>query len=186
MYSGPVRDQLFVETVIHLHQVAPLGAACSFVANTYTQIYVQVVFAVRGRQNLIAAQHREELHKYITGIVQERDHKMLAIFCMPDHLHFLAGIKPRMAISDLVRDVKSFSSAFIGERGWIKGKFSWQEGFGAFSYSRSQIDSVIRYVLNQEEHHREKTFQREYLALLKDFGVQYDDRYLFDWIEAND
>lgn len=152
-------------------------------ANTYTQIYVQVVFAVRGRQSLIAPQHREELHKFITGIVQARDHKMLAVFCMPDHLHFLAGIKPRMAISDLVRDVKSASSAFIGEKGWVPSKFSWQEGFGAFSYSRSQIDSVIRYILNQEEHHRKKTFRSEYLTFLKDFDIPYEDRFLFEWID---
>ncbi len=153
-------------------------------ANTYTQIYVQVVFAVRGRQSLIAPQHREELHKYITGIVQERDHKMLAIFCMPDHLHFLAGIKPRMAISDLVRDEKTASSALINEKNWIQGKFNWQEGFGAFSYSRSQIDSVIKYILNQEEHHRKETFRSEYLAFLKDFDIPYEDRFLFEWIES--
>ena len=152
-------------------------------ANTYTQIYLQVVFAVHGRQCLITPQHREELHKYITGIVQNRDHKMLAIFCMPDHLHFLAGIKPAMTISDLVRDVKAHSSAFINERGWIIGKFRWQEGFGAFSYSRSQIDSVIRYILNQEEHHRKKTFRYEYLKLLEEFDIAFEDRFLFEWID---
>jgi putative transposase len=151
-------------------------------ANTYTQIYVLVVFAVR--QSLIAPKHREELHKYITGIVQERDHKMLAVFCMPDHLHFLAGIKPRMAISDLVRDVKSASSAFIHRKNWVPGKFNWQEGFGVFSYSRSQIDSVIKYILNQEEHHRTKTFRSEYVGFLKDFDIPYEDRYLFEWVES--
>ncbi len=103
---------------------------------------------------------------------------------MPDHLHFLAGIKPRMAISDLVRDVKSLSSSFVCDKGWTHTKFSWQEGFGAFSYSRSQIDSVIRYILNQEEHHRKKTFRSEYLALLKDFDIPYEDRFLFEWIDT--
>lgn len=149
--------------------------------NTYTQIYVHVVFAVKGRQNLITEQHREQLHKYITGIVQERDHKMLAIFCMPDHLHFLVGLKPRMAISDLVRDVKAGSSNFINGQQWIHGKFCWQEGFGAFSYSRSQIDHVIQYILNQQEHHQQKSFRTEYVGLLEDFNITYDEKYLFEF-----
>lgn len=154
--------------------------------NTYTQIYVQVVFAVRGRQNLVAPQNRERIHKYITGIVQERDHKMLAIFCMPDHLHFLAGIKPRMAISDLVRDVKAGSSTFINDEQLVREKFSWQEGFGAFSYSRSQIDTVIKYILNQEEHHRKRTFRSEYIELLEEFEIPYENRFLFDWVPHNE
>ena len=127
--------------------------------NTYSQIYIQVVFTVRGRQCLIPQQNRERLHKYITGIVQERDHKMLAVFCMPDHVHFLAGIKPRMAISDLVRDVKAATSAWINTEQWLKSKFSWQEGFGAFSYSKKEIDRVVRYILNQEEHHQTMSFR---------------------------
>ncbi len=151
-------------------------------ANTYTQIYIQLVFAVHGRQNLIAPSCREELHKYITGIVQKREHKLLSIFCMPDHAHLLIGMRPSMAISDLARDIKAGSSKFINERGWIKSKFNWQEGFGAFSYSRSQIDNVAKYILNQEEHHRKKTFQEEYLDFLKRFEVDYDERYLFEWI----
>lgn len=151
--------------------------------NTYTQIYIQIVFAVRGRQNLIARQHREELHKYITGIVQGREHKMLAIFCMPDHIHLLIGLKPRMAISDLVRDIKAGSSNFINDQRWITSKFNWQEGFGAFSYSRNQIDHVIKYILNQEEHHKNETFRLEYLELLKDFEITYDEKYLFEWTE---
>ena len=106
-------------------------------ANTFTQLYVQIIFAVNGRQNLTSKQFREELHKYITGIVQNRNHKMLAIYCMPDHLHFLAGINPAMSISDLVRDVKADSSNFINRNRWIKGKFNWQTGYGGFSYSRS-------------------------------------------------
>lgn len=151
--------------------------------NTYTQIYLQVVFAVKGRQNLVPKQHREEIHKYITGIVQKRDHKMLSVFCMPDHVHLLVGIKPAMAISDLVRDIKAGSSNFINERKWMPGKFNWQEGFGAFSYSRSQIDHVIQYILGQEEHHKKKTFRDEYIGLLKEFDIAYDEKYLFEWIE---
>lgn len=103
--------------------------------NTYTQIYIQIVFAVQGRNNLIQAKNREELHKFITGIVQNREHKMLAVFCMPDHIHILVGLKPTQSISDLVRDIKAGSSKFINDNKWIKGKFSWQNGYGAFSYS---------------------------------------------------
>lgn len=151
--------------------------------NTYSQIYVQIVFAVKGRQNLILKQHREELQKYITGIVQNREQKMLSVFCMPDHSHLLVGMKPSVSISDLVRDIKAGSSNFINDRQWITGKFNWQEGFGAFSYSRSHIDSVIKYILNQEEHHKKKSFREEYIEFLKKFEVIYDEKYLFEWIE---
>ena len=129
--------------------------------NTYSQVYIQIVFAIRNRQNLIAKQHREELQKYITGIAQQREHKMLSIYCMPDHVHLLVGMRPSNSISDLARDIKAGSCNFINDRKWIKGKFSWQEGFGAFSYSRREIDGVIKYILNQEEHHRTKTFKEE-------------------------
>ena len=152
-------------------------------ANTYTQIYIQIVFSVKGRHNLIAKQHREELHKYITGIVTNREQKLLAIFAMPDHIHLLAGIKPNIAVSDLVRDIKAGSSKFITENRWVNGKFNWQEGYGAFSYSRSQIDRVIKYILNQEDHHKKKTFKEEYIDLLEKFEIEYDKKYLFDWIE---
>ena len=151
--------------------------------NTYSQIYIQIVFAVQGRQNLIAKQNREELHKYISGIVQNRDQKMLSIFAMPDHTHLFVGLKPNIAVSDLVRDIKAGSSKFINESNWINGKFKWQEGFGAFSYSNSHIDNVVKYILNQEEHHKKQTFKEEYLDLLKKFDIEYDERYLFEWIE---
>jgi REP element-mobilizing transposase RayT len=151
--------------------------------NTYTQIYIQIVFAVTGRENLISKSHREELHKYITGIVQKREQKMLSIFCMPDHTHLLVGLKPSIAISDLTRDIKAGSSNFINDKKWVKGKFNWQEGFGAFAYSRSQIDTVIKYILNQEEHHKKKTFREEYTNFLKKFEIEYDEKYLFEWIE---
>ena len=151
--------------------------------NTYSQIYIQIVFTVQGRSNLILSKHREELHKFITGIVHKRGQKMLAIFCMPDHVHILIGLAPDMSISNLVRDIKAGSSKFINENNWLKGKFNWQEGFGAFSYSRSHIDTVIKYILSQEEHHKKKTFKEEYLEFLKKFEIEYDEKYLFEWIE---
>ena len=151
--------------------------------NTYSQIYIQIVFAVKGRENLISKIHREELHKYITGIVQNRGQKMLSIFCMPDHVHLLVGIKPSIAISDLVRDLKAGSSNFINQQHWVKGKFNWQEGFGAFSYSKSQIDTVIKYILSQEEHHKKTTFREEYFNFLEKFEIDYDEKYVFEWIE---
>lgn len=152
-------------------------------ANTYTQIYIQIVFAVQGRQNLISKKHKEELHKYITGIITNREQKLLAIHCMPDHTHILTGLKPTCTVSDLVRDIKSGSSNFINEKGWIRTKFNWQEGFGAFSYGHSQLDRVIRYINNQEKHHAKKTFKEEYLEFLKKFNVEYNEQYLFDWVE---
>ena len=151
--------------------------------NTYTQIYIQIVFAVKGKQNLIHNDHREELHKYITGIVQNRGQKMLAIFCMPDHTHIFIGLKPSIAISDLVRDIKAGSSKFINDNKWMRGKFNWQEGFGAFSYSRSHIDKVVQYILNQQEHHRKKSFREEYVEFLTKYAIDYNEKYLFEWID---
>ena len=151
--------------------------------NSFSQLYVQIVFSVKGRESLIAKENREELHKYITGIIKGRDQKALAVFCMPDHVHVLVSIKPSIAISDLVRDIKAGTSNFIKEQKWVKGKFSWQEGFGAFSYSKSQVDTVVNYILNQEEHHKKKTFKEEYLDFLKKFDIEYQEKYLFEWIE---
>lgn len=149
-------------------------------ANTYSQLYVQFVFAVKGRYNLISSEHREELHKYITGIIQNKGHKMLAIFAMPNHIHIFIGKKPNINESDLVRDIKTASTKFINEKGWTTNKFNWQVGFGAFSYSNSQLDVVINYILNQEQHHRTKTFSDEYLDLLEKFDVDFKPEYLFD------
>lgn len=153
-------------------------------ANTYTQIYLHVVFAVEGRQSLIAPEHNDELQKYITGIVSGQKQKLIAINNMPDHLHMLVGLKPDMALSDLVRDIKANSSRFIREKHWVPGRFSWQEGFGAFSYSRSQLGTVIRYIENQQKHHAKKSFLDEYTALLEKFGVEYDQRYIFKPIDG--
>ena len=153
-------------------------------ANTYTQIYIHIVFAVQGRQNLITKEHKEELHKYITGIVQNKGQKLIAINSMPDHVHIFIGMKPTVALSDLVRDIKNNSSSFINEKRWVRGKFNWQKGFGAFSYGHSQIDVVVKYIQNQEKHHKQKTFREEYLEMLQKFAVEYDDKYLFEWIDG--
>jgi len=152
-------------------------------ANTYTQIYIQVVFAVQGRQNLIRSERKEELHKYITGIITRHDQKLLAIHAMPDHVHILIGLNPSMALSDLVREIKTGSTNHINENRWVAGRFSWQEGFGAFSYAHSQLTEVIHYIQNQEEHHKRRGFQEEYREFLTRFNVPFDERYLFQPVE---
>jgi len=152
-------------------------------ANTYTQIYIQVVFVVQGRQNLIGPERKEELHKYITGIITRQGQKLLAIHCMPDHTHILIGLRPSMALSDLVREIKTGSTNHINENRWVAGRFAWQEGFGAFSYSHSQLTDVIQYIQNQEQRHVKKGFREEYLEFLEKFKVAYEERYLFQPIE---
>src|SRR6185436_18059 len=138
-------------------------------ANTYSQIYIQTVFAVDGRLSLIHNEFKEELYKYITGIVRNNKQKLIAINGMSDHVHILIGLKPAMALADLVRDIKAGSSDFINRKKWVRGKFSWQEGYGAFSYGHSHLDTVIRYIQNQEKHHRRRSFKNEYLGLLREF-----------------
>ena len=152
-------------------------------ANTYTQIVVQIIFAVQGRQNLIAEQNREPLEKYICGIISKNDSKPLAIYCNPDHTHVLIGLNPSVSISNMAREIKANSSRWINEEKWIKGKFKWQEGFGAFTYSKSQIDSVAKYILDQPIHHKRKTFKEEYQDFLEKFDVEYNEKYLFDFYE---
>jgi putative transposase len=152
-------------------------------ANTYTQIYVQVVFAVSGRQCLIAKEFKEELYKYITGIVRQENQKLIAINGMADHVHLLLGLNPDLALSNLVRQIKASASGFTNSKQWVRGRFSWQEGFGAFSCSHSQVPVVARYIENQEAHHAKRSFKNEYLDLLEKFNVEYDDRYIFKWIE---
>jgi len=151
--------------------------------NTFSQIYLQFVFAVQHRQSLIPKEHKEELHKYITGLVQNRKAKMLAINCMPDHIHFFVGFKPTVLISDFVKEIKVESNEFINSKNWIRGKFNWQEGYGVFSYSQSHIDAVIKYILNQERHHQKKTFRQEYHELLEKFDIPFEERFLFDFLE---
>lgn len=148
-------------------------------ANTYTQIQLQIVFAVRFRRNLIHKSWRDELYKYITGIVQNNNHKMLQIGGMPDHLHLFIGMRPSQSLSDLMRQVKGESSEWVNERGLVRHRFAWQEGYGAFSYATSEIPRVIRYIQNQEAHHAKKTFVEEYSKLLREFEIDYDDRYIF-------
>lgn len=152
-------------------------------ANTYSQIHIQIIFAVKGREQLIKEEHREELQKYITGIITNKNQKLLAIHCMPDHTHIFMGIRPDIAISDLVRDIKANSSSFITENKLTKSTFNWQEGYGVFSYAKSQVDAVVKYVLNQAEHHKKRTFREEYIEFLQKFEIEFDEKYLFDWIE---
>jgi len=152
-------------------------------SGAFSQIYIQVVFAVKGRQSLIQPSWEEELYKYITGIVQNKGQKMLAINGVQDHIHFLIGMRPSCCLSDLVREVKKSSNAFIKEKKFTRFQFQWQEGYGAFSYSHSALDDVIAYIQNQKEHHKKMTFQEEYKAFLDKFQIEYKEEYLFEWIE---
>ena len=152
-------------------------------ANTYSQIYIQAIFAVEHRAGLIQSTWKEELFKYIGGIFRNKKQKLIAIGGIEDHIHFLFGLRPSMAISDLIRDVKSDSTEFVNKKRFVRGRFSWQEGFGAFSYSRSDLDAVAKYVLDQEKHHKKRSFKDEYVTMLDRFEVEYEDRYLFNWIE---
>ncbi len=149
---------------------------------TYSQIYIQIVFAVKGRENLLSKTWREELFKYISGIITHKGQKSIIVNGAADHVHVFLGLKPSMAISDLARDIKNNSSNFINKNKWVKGKFSWQEGYGAFSYAHSQIDQVYHYILNQKKHHHKKTFKEEYLDFLKKYEIEHDKKYLFDWV----
>ena len=152
-------------------------------AGTYSQIYIQVVFAVKGRENLMRKEWRTEVHKYISGIIKAKEQKPIIVNGVGDHIHCFIGLKPSMALSDLVRDIKNNSSKFINEQGWVKGKFTWQEGYGAFSYAHSQIEQVYQYILNQEQHHSKRSFKEEYLDFLSKFEIDHKTEYLFDWVE---
>jgi REP element-mobilizing transposase RayT len=163
----------------------PLGTPykSTKMANTYTKIHIQAVFAVRNRQSLISAIWKDELYKYMTGIIQNHDHKVLQINGMPDHIHILFGMRPTQSLSDLIKQLKQDSSKWINQKDFVNGKFSWQAGYGAFSYSKNDIPEVTNYIKNQEEHHKSKSFNEEYLDLLKDFEIAFDERYLFHPIE---
>ena len=152
-------------------------------SGTFSQIYIQVVFAVKGRANLINNNFKTDLHKYIAGIINGKGQKSIIVNGMPDHIHAFIGLKPAMAISDLVRDIKNNSSNFINDPKLVKGKFEWQNGYGAFSYSHSHIKKVYDYILTQEEHHKKKTFQQEYIDFLTAFKIAYNEKYLFEWYE---
>lgn len=152
-------------------------------AGTYSRIYLHFVFAVQGRQSLIPEHCREELHKYITGLVEARGAKMLAIYCMPDHMHLFAGVKPSLIIPNFIKEIKVHSNEFIRAKNWVKGVFHWQEGYGVFSYGHSQFERVCSNVLNQEGHHKKKTFKEEYHSFLEKFSVPFEEKYLFEWVE---
>ena len=150
---------------------------------TFSQIYIQVVFAVKSRHNMILPFFEEDIYKYISGIITAKQQKALAVNGMPDHLHVLVGLKPAMRISDLVRDMKNNSANFINDNKWLKNKFSWQEGYGAFSYSESNYGRVINYIKNQKHHHQKQNFRTEYHSFLKKFNVSFDEKYLFEFYE---
>jgi len=152
-------------------------------ANTYTQIYIHYVFAVQNRLSLIQSKWKNDLHKYMTGIIEQQGHKLLQIGGISDHVHALVSMNPKQSPSDLMFHVKRSSSLWINENRFVMGKFSWQEGFGAFSYGKSQIPNVANYIENQESHHKKRSFMEEYLEFLKLFEIEYDERYVFKPIE---
>ena len=154
-------------------------------ANTYTQIHIQAVFSVQNRECIILKGWKDELFKYITGIVHNNNHRLLAINGMPDHVHLLFGLRPAQSLSDLMKDIKGSSSKWINEKRFVRGKFSWQEGYGAFSYSKSELPNVLSYIDNQQIHHRKKTFTEEYLEMLNEFEIEYDERYVFKPVEID-
>ena len=152
-------------------------------ANTYTKIYIHYVFAVQNRLSLIQSKWKDDLHKYMMGIVEQQGHKLLQIGGMPDHIHVFVSMSPKQSPSDLMADVKRSSSLWINDKRLVMGKFSWQEGYGAFSYGKSQIPDMVNYIENQEKHHTRRTFIEEYLEFLKLFEIEYDERYVFKPIE---
>mgnify|MGYP001423312671 CR=1 FL=1 len=152
-------------------------------ANTYTQLLIQLVFAVKNRDALISHNIRPSVERYIAGVIKNNSHVLLAQYCMPNHCHILVSLNPTQSISDLVKDIKSNSSKWINEQNLTNYKFNWQEGYGAFSYSRSQLDAVVNYILNQEQHHRKRSFREEYLQFLEKFNIEYNSEHLFNWID---
>lgn len=150
---------------------------------TYSQIYIQVVFSVKGKENILQKPWRSEVFKYMSGIIKAKHQKPIIVNGVSDHVHLFVGLKPSMSVSDLVRDVKNNSSNFINKNNFVKGRFSWQEGFGSFSYAHSQINRVYQYILDQEKHHMRKSFKEEYLEFLQEFDIEYNEKYLFEWIK---
>ena len=156
-----------------------LPSTNKIMANTYTQIHLQIVFAVKYREGVIRPAWKEELYKYITGIIQSNGHKLLSINGVSDHVHILIGLRPAQALSELVQQIKRDSATWIKEKKFVPGCFAWQEGFGAFSYTKQALSDVIRYIENQEVHHQKKSFRQEYLEILKASGIEFDERYIF-------
>ncbi|GAA5219784.1 IS200/IS605 family transposase [Membranihabitans marinus] len=152
-------------------------------SGTFTQLYIHLIFAVKHRQNLILNYWEEELKKYITGIINVKGEKLLAINNVKDHIHILIRIRPSCCLSDLVREIKKSSNAWINKNRFVKGKFEWQEGYGAFSCSHYSIDNVINYIEQQKEHHKRISFKEEYITFLKNNNIEFDDSHLFNWVE---
>lgn len=152
-------------------------------ANTYTQINIHAVFAVKGRQNLLVDKFRNDLFRYIQGILKNQEQFALAVNGYKDHVHIFFELNPKYAISDIMRDVKASSSKWINDNKFVVGKFAWQEGYGGFSYSRSHRDNVINYIVNQENHHKKNTFKDEYLELLRKFEIEFKDEYVFEFYD---
>ncbi|HEV7745324.1 MAG TPA: IS200/IS605 family transposase [Pyrinomonadaceae bacterium] len=151
-------------------------------ANTFSQIYIQTVFAVSNRQSLIKPEFKEDLYKYISGIVRNQGQKLIANNGVEDHVHILIGLRPAMALADLVREIKADSTNFINKKKLVHGRFSWQEGYGAFSYGHSQLETIIRYIQNQEKHHARRSFRAEYLTLLRKFDIAFEEKYVFEFL----
>ena len=152
-------------------------------ANSYTQIYIHYVFTVKGRENFLPSQHNEELHKYIRVIVEKRKSILVAINNIPDHVHILISLNPNQSISKLIQEIKSISSKYINDNKWVKGKFQWQRGYGAFSYSKSHTENVIKYIEGQQQHHQNRTFREEFIDFLEKFMIEYDVKYLFEFYD---
>jgi putative transposase len=189
MYGNPYRFENDVSCLETLYSprrkfgLSILILTTNCMANTYTQIHIQGVFAVAYRHCVIQDHWKNNLYGYITGIIEKNNHKLLVVNGMPDHLHVLFGMRPSQSLSDLLQDIKGSSSKWINEQGFIKSKFSWQEGYGAFSYRKSDLPGLIHYINNQQQHHQKTTFLQEYESLLKEFEVLYDPRYLFKEME---
>jgi REP element-mobilizing transposase RayT len=150
---------------------------------TFTQLYIHLIFAPKYRERLLIKEIRPEVFSYLSGIITNRKHKSIIINGMMDHIHILLGLNPDDKLSDLVACLKRESSSFINQKNWFRGKFHWQDGYGAFSYGRSQLDKVYKYIMNQELHHKKRTFKEEYLELLKKFEIEFDEKYLFEFFE---
>jgi REP element-mobilizing transposase RayT len=153
-------------------------------SNTYSQISLHIIFAVKHREALILPNFRDNLFRYIHGIIKGKNQKSFAVNGASDHIHIFTGLTPSIYIPDFVRDIKSDSSLYVNKNRWSPGKFHWQDGYGVFSHSRSQRDCVIKYILNQEEHHSKKSFKSEYIGFLEKAGVDFDSKYLFEFFDS--
>ena len=177
------RDAMLVAQITQPAFTSRRDAISVAMANTYTQIHIQTVFTVQNRICLIRNHWKEELYRFVTAIVQNHGHKVLAINGMPDHVHLFFGMRPTQSLSRLMQIVKCESSKWINDKQIVRGHFSWQEGYGAFSYSKSHVSEVVQYIRNQEQHHRRRTFIEEYHELLKKFGLAFEDQFSFTPIE---